>query len=94
MKSVVLLEPTVLWESHLEDVFERKLSKYVGLIGNRQQAGWRARCAASPLSLTRACTSLGIVGEMKRRNHPKSNRSGGEGFKMAAAQKRRAMASR
>ncbi len=40
IKQVVLLELTVPWE----EAFERKLSKYEGLISDCRQAGWRARC--------------------------------------------------
>ncbi|GLD74730.1 uncharacterized protein AKAME5_002606200 [Lates japonicus] len=44
-KQAATLELTVLLEECLEVAFERKFSKYTGLISNCQQAGWRmARC--------------------------------------------------
>jgi len=59
----------------LEDAFERKLSKYVGLICNCQKARWRARCLPVEAgcrgfvagSLVRAFNNLGIKGERMRR---------------------------
>ncbi|KAL7871617.1 hypothetical protein SRHO_G00066000 [Serrasalmus rhombeus] len=74
-KQAVLLELTVPWEAHLEEAFERKLSKYEGLVSDRQQAGWRARCLPVEVgcrgfvahSMARALSSLGIMGEQKRR---------------------------
>ncbi|XP_061896514.1 uncharacterized protein LOC133645675 [Entelurus aequoreus] len=74
-KQAVLLELTVPWEDRLEEAFERKLSKYAGLVSDCQQAGWRARCfpaevgcrGFSARSLVRAFSSLGIDGERKRR---------------------------
>ncbi|XP_062283087.1 uncharacterized protein LOC133987658 [Scomber scombrus] len=74
-KQAVLLELTVPWEDRLEEAFERKLSKYTGLVSNCQQAGWRARCfpvevvcrGFAARSLARAFSSLGFEGERKRR---------------------------
>ncbi|KAL7834952.1 hypothetical protein SRHO_G00291990 [Serrasalmus rhombeus] len=74
-KQAVLLELTVPREDHLEEAFERKLSKYAGQVSDCQQAGWRARCLPVEVrcrgfvahSLARALSSLGIVGEQKRR---------------------------
>ncbi|XP_061093280.1 uncharacterized protein LOC133125737 [Conger conger] len=74
-KQAVMLELTVPWEDRLEEAFERKLSKYAGLVSDCQQAGWRARCLPVEVgcrgfaarSLARAFISLGIVGERKRR---------------------------
>ncbi|XP_061905517.1 uncharacterized protein LOC133651562 [Entelurus aequoreus] len=74
-KQAVLLELTVLWEDRLEEAFERKLSKYAGLVSDCQQAGWRARCfpvevgcrGFAARSLVRAFSSLGIDGERRRR---------------------------
>ncbi|XP_060938981.1 uncharacterized protein LOC133018922 [Limanda limanda] len=74
-KQAVLLELTVPWEDRLEEAFERKLSKYAGLVSDCQQAGWRARCfpvevgcrGFAARSLARAFSSLGIEGERKRR---------------------------
>ncbi|XP_061101211.1 uncharacterized protein LOC133130563 [Conger conger] len=74
-KQAVMLELTVPWEDRLEEAFERKLSKYAGLVSDCQQAGWRARCLPVEVgcrgfaarSLARAFSSLGIVGERKRR---------------------------
>ncbi|XP_061925310.1 uncharacterized protein LOC133664585 [Entelurus aequoreus] len=74
-KQAVLLELTVPWEDRLEEAFERKLSKYAGLVSDCQQAGWRARCfpvevgcrGFAARSLVRAFSSLGIDGERKRR---------------------------
>ena len=74
-KQAVLLELTVPWEDRLEEAFERKLSKYAGLVSDCQLAGWRARCfpvevgcrGFAPRSLARAFTSLGIDGERRRR---------------------------
>ena len=71
----MLLELTVPWEDRLEEAFERKLSKYAGLVSDCQQAGWRARCLPVEVgcrgfaahSLTRAFRSLGIEGERRRR---------------------------
>ena len=31
-KQAVLVELTVLWEDHMDEAFERKLSKYAGLV--------------------------------------------------------------
>ena len=74
-KQAVLLELTVPWEDRLEEAFERKLSKYAGLISDCQQAGWRARCLPVEVgcrgfaarSLARAFSILGIEGERKRK---------------------------
>ncbi|XP_031418446.1 uncharacterized protein LOC105897391 [Clupea harengus] len=74
-KKAVLLELTVPWEDRLEEAFERKLSKYAGLVSDCQQAGWRARCfpvevgcrGFAARSLARAFSSLDIEGERKRR---------------------------
>ena len=74
-KQAVLMELTVPWEDRLEEAFERKLSKYAGLVSDCQQAGWRARCfpvevgcrGFAARSLARAFSSLGIEGERKRR---------------------------
>ncbi|XP_053332775.1 uncharacterized protein LOC128506382 [Clarias gariepinus] len=74
-KQAVLLELTVPWEDRLEEAFERKLSRYAGLVSDCQQAGWRARCLPVEVgcrgfaarSLARALSSLGIIGERKRR---------------------------
>ncbi|XP_051928401.1 uncharacterized protein LOC127604984 [Hippocampus zosterae] len=74
-KQAVLLELTVQWEDRLEEAFERKLSKYAGLVSDCQLAGWRARCFPVEVgcrgfaahSLARAYCSLGIDGERKRR---------------------------
>ena len=74
-KQVVLLELTVPWEERLEEAFEKKLSKYTGLVSVCQQAVWRARCLPVELgcrgfaacSLTRAFSSLSIEGERRRR---------------------------
>ncbi|XP_062916611.1 uncharacterized protein LOC134352920 [Mobula hypostoma] len=71
----VVLEMTVPWEDSLEEDFERKLSKYAGLVSNCQQAGWRARCLPVQVgcrgfvarSSVRAFRILGIEGERKRR---------------------------
>ncbi|KAK0135804.1 hypothetical protein N1851_028301 [Merluccius polli] len=40
-KQAVLLELTVPWEDRLEEAFERKLSKYAGLVSDCHQAGWK-----------------------------------------------------
>ena len=77
-KQAVLLELTVPWEDRLEEAFERKLSKYAGLVSDCQQAGWRAGCfpvevgcrGFAARSLARAFSSLGIEGERKRRASP------------------------
>lgn len=69
-KQAALLELTVPWEDHLEEAFERKLSKYAGLESNCQQAGWRARCLPveaggrrfAACSLAKAYSNLGIEG--------------------------------
>ncbi|KAK0134264.1 Zinc finger BED domain-containing protein 4 [Merluccius polli] len=74
-KQAVLLELTVPWEDRLEEAFERKLSKYAGLVSDCHQAGWRARCfpvevgcrGFAARSLARAFSTLGIEGERKRR---------------------------
>ena len=74
-KKAVLLELTVPWEDRLEEAFERKLSKYAGLVSDCQQAGWRTRCfpvevgcrGFAACSLARAFSSLGIEGQRKRR---------------------------
>ncbi|KAL7835079.1 hypothetical protein SRHO_G00293260 [Serrasalmus rhombeus] len=74
-KQATLLELTVPWEDCLEEAFERKLSKYAGLVSDCQQAGWRVRCLPVEVgcrgfavrSLARYLSSLGIVGERKRR---------------------------
>ncbi|KAK0151167.1 hypothetical protein N1851_007647 [Merluccius polli] len=63
------------WEDRLEEAFERKLSKYAGLVSDCHQAGWRARCfpvevgcrGFAARSLARAFSTLGIEGERKRR---------------------------
>lgn len=39
-----MLQQTVQWEDHLEEAFERKLSKYTGQVNDCQQSGWRAKC--------------------------------------------------
>ena len=41
-KQAVLLELTVPWDDRLEEAFERKLSRYTGLVNDCQQGGWRA----------------------------------------------------
>ena len=69
------LELTVPWEVRLEEDFERKLSKYAGLVSDCQQAGYRARCfpvevgcrGLAARTLARLFSSLGIEGERKRR---------------------------
>ncbi|XP_030004234.1 uncharacterized protein LOC115429122 [Sphaeramia orbicularis] len=74
-KQAVLLELTVPWEDRIEEAFERKLSKYTGLISDCQQAGWKARCfpvevgcrGFAAQSLARAFSNLGIEGESRRR---------------------------
>lgn len=74
-KQVVLMELTVPWEDRFEEAFERKLSKYTGLVSDCQQAGWRARCfpvevgcrGFAARSLARAFSSLGTEGDRKRR---------------------------
>ncbi|KAL7879620.1 hypothetical protein SRHO_G00018740 [Serrasalmus rhombeus] len=74
-KQAMLLELTVPREDRLEEAFERKLSKYTGLVSHSQQAGWRVKCLPvevgcrgfADCSLARALSSLGIVGERKRR---------------------------
>ncbi|XP_063056078.1 uncharacterized protein LOC134450153 [Engraulis encrasicolus] len=74
-KQVVLLELTVPWEDRLEEAFERKLSKYAGLVSECQQSGWRAKCLPVEVgcrgfaarSLASALGHLGIVGLHKRR---------------------------
>ncbi|XP_051969484.1 LOW QUALITY PROTEIN: uncharacterized protein LOC127634119 [Xyrauchen texanus] len=74
-KQVVLLELTVPWEDRLEEAFERKLTKYEGLVSECRQAGWRARCLPIEVgcrgfiarSLSRALSLLGIDGVRRRR---------------------------
>ncbi|XP_028310814.1 uncharacterized protein LOC114468234 [Gouania willdenowi] len=74
-KQIVLLELTIPCEDRLEEAFERKLSKYAGLVSDCQRAGWRARCfpvevgcrGFAARSLTRALSCLGIEGERRRR---------------------------
>ena len=39
----MLLELTVPRDDRLEEAFERKLSRYTGLVNDCQQDGWRAR---------------------------------------------------
>jgi len=71
----VLLELTVPWKDRLKEAFERKLSKYAGLVSNCQKAGWKARCLPMEVgcrgfaacSLARAFSNLGIEEEKKRR---------------------------
>ncbi len=94
-----LLKPTVPLEDRSEEAFERKLSKYVGLVSDCQQAGWRARCLLVEVGcrgfaacfLVKACSSLGIDGEKRRAIHCATKVA--ESLNMAVAQKRRAMES-
>lgn len=44
VQHTVLLDLTVPCEDLLEEAFEKNLSKYTGVVSNRPQAGWRARC--------------------------------------------------
>ena len=74
-KQVVLLELTVPFEDYLEEAFERKPSKYAGLVSDCHQAGWSLKCLPvevgcrgfAACSLARAFSTLGIEGERRRR---------------------------
>lgn len=97
IKQVVLLELTVLWEDHLKDVFERKLSMYAGLVSDFQEAGWRAGCLQVEVryrgftahSLTSSLTS--IQGSEKVEGHLQYHQCNRAGFTMAVDEKRRTM---
>ena len=74
-RQAVLIELTVPWEDRLEEAYERKLSKYSKLVGDCQQAGWKAKCfpvevgcrGFAARSLLQTFSSLGLEGVEKRK---------------------------
>lgn len=74
-KQVVMLELTVPWEDRMEEAFGRKKAKYEELVEACQQKKWIASCFPIEVgcrgfagqSLWRALSSLGIVGESRRK---------------------------
>lgn len=73
-ESTKQVELTVPLKDRLEDAFERKLSKYEGLVSNCKQAGWRVRCIPvevgcrgfAAYSLAIAFREMGIEGVSRR----------------------------
>ena len=43
VKSVLMIELTVLWEEGLEAAYERKMAKYADLVAECRESGWSAR---------------------------------------------------
>ncbi|KAJ8375851.1 hypothetical protein SKAU_G00064310 [Synaphobranchus kaupii] len=70
MKSIIMLELTVPWEDCFEAAFEKKMTKYEGLVNDCHKLGWKARCLPMEVgsrsflgkSLCRAYHTLGITG--------------------------------
>lgn len=52
LSHVGFLELTVPWEDHVEEAFERKISKNAGILSDCHQVGWRARLLPVELGFT------------------------------------------
>ena len=74
-KKVIMWELSVLWEENMETTHERKIAKYESLIEQCRVNGWQAICQAVEvechrfyaMSTSKALTSIGIPGAIKRR---------------------------
>lgn len=73
LKQVLLIEVMVIWEDLIEEVNERKWSKYQELVEECREAGWKAHCKPFEVgcrvftdqSLCKVYTLLGITGAAK-----------------------------
>ena len=74
-KKVIMWELSVPWEENMESMHKRKIAKYEPLVEHRQVNGWQAICQAvevgcwrfNAMSMSKALTSIGISGEVKRK---------------------------
>lgn len=73
-KQAILVELTVPWEERMEEAYERKKSKYQGLVEDCQHRGWKVWCFPVEVgcrgfvgqSMWRAMRVIGIIGADRR----------------------------
>ena len=74
-KKVIMWELSVPWEENVESTHERKIAKYEPLVEQCRVNGWQAICQAievgcrgfNAMSMSKALTSIGISGAVKRK---------------------------
>ena len=74
-KKIVMWELSVPWEEHMDTAHERKMSKYEHLVEQCRENGWQASCQAIEVgsrgfaanSLSKALSTIGVIGDKKRR---------------------------